>query len=72
MYSRTEIVRRPGNATGCDRRADTGKEASMITSPSKEQVRQWLNDRRVAQGALPDNDTIRRQLGWGLVKPGKR
>jgi hypothetical protein len=33
--------------------------------PSKEQVRQWLLQRRERREPLPTADQIRRQLGWG-------
>ncbi|HZW22374.1 hypothetical protein [Noviherbaspirillum sp.] len=33
-------------------------------SPSKEQVRDWLRQRRIATGPLPDPEQIRRALGW--------
>lgn len=35
--------------------------------PTKEQVRQWLQERRQGNAALPDREQIRRQLGWELI-----
>jgi hypothetical protein len=35
-----------------------------ISRPSKEKVRDWLADRRIAATPLPDARQIRQQLGW--------
>ncbi|RJF91760.1 hypothetical protein [Noviherbaspirillum saxi] len=37
------------------------------SSPSKEQVRNWLCRRRLAAGPLPEPEQIRRELGWGAL-----
>jgi len=36
-----------------------------INRPTKEQVRQWLLDRRNGRKPLPDVEQIQRQLNWG-------
>jgi hypothetical protein len=35
-----------------------------VHRPTKEQVRQWLAERRLSHAPLPDADHIRHQLGW--------
>lgn len=47
---------------GHPRLATTNK----ITSPSKEQVREWFMQRRRTCGPLPTPQEIRAQLGWVL------
>jgi hypothetical protein len=36
--------------------------------PTKEQVRQWIQERSKDRRALPDLKQIRRELGWGLIE----
>jgi hypothetical protein len=50
----------------------SGREVPMIVSPTKEDVRWWLLQRRGADCAPPDVKTIRRQLGWELVQEERR
>ncbi|MBA5639084.1 hypothetical protein H3H37_18655 [Duganella sp. LX20W] len=38
-----------------------------VKQPSKEQVRQYMEQRRAANDPPPSMDEIRRQLGWQLV-----
>ncbi|SHG59813.1 hypothetical protein [Massilia sp. CF038] len=40
--------------------------------PSKESVRNWLRARQEQKGPPPDGQQIRRELGWGLVRPLRR
>jgi len=40
----------------------------MDNQPTKEVVRNWLQQRRTTSEPPPDIDQIRRQLGWTLVK----
>ncbi|HCY61681.1 MAG TPA: hypothetical protein DHV59_02315 [Oxalobacteraceae bacterium] len=35
-----------------------------VHRPTKEQVRQWLAERRLSHAPLPDAALIRHQLGW--------
>jgi hypothetical protein len=35
-----------------------------IIKPTKQQVREWLKERRSNCGPLPDIEQIRLQLGW--------
>lgn len=42
-------------------------QGQVILNPTKERVREWMNERRQSHAPLPDRDEIRRQLGWGLV-----
>ncbi|WP_199688203.1 hypothetical protein [Noviherbaspirillum sedimenti] len=35
-----------------------------IHQPTKEQIREWLANRRKSPAPLPDAKQIRRQLGW--------
>lgn len=44
----------------------------MIVSPSKEDVRRWLQQRRDEVCTPSDNIAIRRQLGWELVREAQR
>jgi len=37
-----------------------------MTQPTKEQVRQWQQERIKAHTPPPDPMRIRRELGWGL------
>lgn len=39
-----------------------------IVKPSKEQVREWLRQRRTESQAPPDCEQIRRELGWCLLE----
>lgn len=39
-----------------------------IMAPSKEQVRQWLSDRRDAKAPPPSPEEVRRQLGWDMMR----
>ncbi len=39
----------------------------IIKTPSKESVRQFMQQRRTEQRPPPDVQTIRRQLGWELL-----
>lgn len=43
-----------------------------VTHPSKEQVRQWLQQRQAERKPLPSQEEIRRQLGFGLNKSAER
>ena len=45
-----------------DRINRPAKKSTM--RPTKQQVRQWLNDRRVHREPLPDIEQIQLQLGW--------
>ena len=38
-----------------------------IHQPTKEQIRQWLANRRQSLDPLPDAEAIRRQLDWKQV-----
>lgn len=38
-----------------------------VTQPSKEQVRQWLTDRRDAKTPPPAPEQVRRELGWDMT-----
>jgi hypothetical protein len=38
-----------------------------VKQPSKEQVRQYMEQRRAANDPPPSMDEIRRQLGWQLI-----
>ena len=40
----------------------------MDNQPTKEVVRNWLQQRSITSDPLPDIDQIRRQLGWTLAK----
>lgn len=40
-----------------------------IKQPDKESVREWLRQRQKNSAPLPDNEQIRRELGWKLVEP---
>lgn len=37
--------------------------------PSKEQVRQFMAQRRTEKTPPPSPEQIRRELGWGLMQP---
>lgn len=43
-----------------------------MSSPDKQQVRQWLQERQVQRTAPPSPEEIRRQLGWFLVPAPKQ
>lgn len=36
--------------------------------PTKQQVRQYMEDRQREHKPLPDQNEIRRQLGWDLIE----
>ncbi|CAN5408351.1 hypothetical protein BH11PSE11_BH11PSE11_00020 [soil metagenome] len=40
---------------------------NRIDQPSKQQVREWLSQRREAHTPPPDIAQIRRELGWNLI-----
>lgn len=40
----------------------------QTSSPDKEVVRNWLQQRQVQSGPPPSPEEIRRQLGWDLVE----
>lgn len=40
---------------------------NRITQPDKEAVREWLKQRRTTSTPPPDNEQIRRELGWRLT-----
>jgi len=42
----------------------------MITRPSHQKVRQYMEERRKSKEPPPSPEEIRRQLGWGL-KPDR-
>jgi len=42
-------------------------EAAMIAKPSKEKVRHWLLQQIKSKEPPPNNEEIRRQLGWQLI-----
>ena len=42
-----------------------------IIKPTKEEVRNWLRNRRASHEPLPECDRIRRELGWMLVNKAK-
>lgn len=44
----------------------------MIVSPNKDQVRDWMRQRQAERRSPPDIETIRRELGWGLVREKER
>ncbi|SFV08957.1 hypothetical protein [Pseudoduganella namucuonensis] len=45
---------------------------NTTTKPSKEQLRQFMRQRRQAAEPPPSMAEIRRQLGWYLLPPGVR
>jgi hypothetical protein len=45
---------------------------STINSPTKQQVRDWLSQRLTQHKPLPDIKQIRRELGWDLLRTGRR
>lgn len=40
--------------------------------PSKESVRQWLQNQITGRRPPPDPQQIRRELGWELIRLGRR
>jgi hypothetical protein len=44
----------------------------MVTQPTKQQVQQYLQQRRESNSPPPSPEEIRRQLGWGLVRSSGR
>lgn len=42
-----------------------------LKQPTKEQVRQYMEQRQSAQSPPPPIEEIRRQLGWGLVETAR-
>lgn len=42
---------------------------TLIKAPSKETVRQYMQQRQAEHSPPPDLQAIRRQLGWELVTP---
>jgi hypothetical protein len=40
---------------------------STVQKPTKESVRNWLQQRVTEHAPLPSLEEIRRQLGWSLV-----
>ena len=40
---------------------------NRITQPDKETVREWLKQRQTNSTPPPDNEQIRRELGWKLT-----
>ncbi|MES2259317.1 MAG: hypothetical protein V4724_12390 [Pseudomonadota bacterium] len=42
-----------------------------IVKPSKQQVRDWLRQRRTENQAPPDSEQIRRELGWCLTQAAR-
>lgn len=43
-----------------------------VVRPTKEQVRRWLDERRLSSLPPPPLQEIRRQLGWQLFHQAKR
>jgi hypothetical protein len=41
----------------------------MTKQPSKQQVRDYMQQRQREHRPPPTPDDIRRQLGWGLLRP---
>lgn len=39
--------------------------------PTKQQVRDWMQQRQAEHKPPPTPEQIRRELGWGLVKDAK-
>lgn len=39
-----------------------------IIQPSKEEVREWLNERQATHKPPPGAEQIRRELGWKLAQ----
>ncbi len=46
--------------------------ATAVEQPSKEAVRQWMQDRREAHTPPPTPERIRQELGWDLMRPTSR
>lgn len=44
----------------------------VVTRPTKEQVRRWMDERQRSSQPPPSLTEIRRQLGWELVHPAAR
>lgn len=44
----------------------------MNQKPSKEDVRSYMERRRIENRPPPDQDEIRRQLGWDLIAMARR
>jgi hypothetical protein len=42
---------------------------NTIYQPTKQQIREWLNERRASSDPLPDIEQIQRQLKWKFVTP---
>lgn len=42
----------------------------MTTQPTKQQVREYMQQRQREHRPPPTPDEIRRQLGWGLIQRG--
>jgi hypothetical protein len=42
-----------------------------MSLPSKEQVREWMQQRQQQRTVPPAPAEVRRQLGWGLNVPAK-
>lgn len=40
----------------------------QVSQPGKEQVREWLQQRRASPLPPPNLEQIRRELGWALPK----
>lgn len=45
---------------------------ASTTRPTREAVRDWLDERTRADDAPPSPEEIRRQLGWDLIPENKR
>jgi hypothetical protein len=43
----------------------------MVAHPTKQQVKQYLQERHASKAPPPSPEEIRRQLGWGLMQTGR-
>lgn len=43
-----------------------------MSQPTKEQVREWMNQRQAEKTPPPEPREVRRQLGWDLVQAEKK
>lgn len=46
--------------------------ATVVQQPSKQAVRQWMNDRREAHTPPPTPEEIKRELGWDMLRQTTR
>lgn len=42
---------------------------TLTTHPTRQQVREWMQQRQVERTPPPTPSEIRRMLGWDLIKP---